>query len=121
MRGGASGPYCTGLADKAFRSQAEQMLSDGKGVTAERAEKLKEIQGQLNLPDADAQKIIKGITSGKMLGGLQAQIAMGTLTIADLRKMKEEGAGLDWGLGVNNSCYSTSSTTHHVLHHHILS
>jgi hypothetical protein len=30
-----------GLADKAFRNQAEQILADGKGLTAERVEKLK--------------------------------------------------------------------------------
>ena len=84
-----------GLADKAFRAQAEQMLGDGKGLTADRAEKLKEIQTSLNLPEADAQKIIKGITSKKMLQEMQAQIAMGTLTIADVRKMKEEGVEIE--------------------------
>jgi hypothetical protein len=84
-----------GLADKAFRAQAEQMLADGKGLTAERAEKLKEIQTSLSLPEADAQKIIKGITSKKMLSAMQAQIAMGTLSIADVRKMKEEGVEID--------------------------
>tara|TARA_B110000977_G_scaffold141755_1_gene179836 strand:+ start:25709 stop:28657 length:2949 start_codon:yes stop_codon:yes gene_type:complete len=84
-----------GLADKAFRAQAEQLLADGKGLTAERAEKLKEIQTSLSLPEPDAQKIIKGITSKKMLGELQAQIAMGTLTIADVRKMKEEGVEIE--------------------------
>jgi hypothetical protein len=84
-----------GLADKAFRAQAEQLLGDGKGLTAERAEKLKEIQTSLNLPEPDAQKIIKGITSKKMLNDMQAQIAMGTLSIADVRKMKEEGVDIE--------------------------
>ena len=84
-----------GLADKAFRAQAEQMLGDGKGLTAERTEKLKEIQTSLNLPEPDAQKIIKGITSKKMLQEMQAQIAMGTLSIADVRKMKEEGVEIE--------------------------
>ena len=84
-----------GLADKAFRAQAEQMLADGKGLTAERSEKLKEIQTSLSLPEPDAQRIIKGITSKKMLSEMQAQIAMGTLSIADVRKMKEEGVEID--------------------------
>ena len=84
-----------GLADKAFRAQAEQMLADGKGLTAERSEKLKEIQTSLSLPEPDAQRIIKGITSKKMLGEMQAQIAMGTLSIADVRKLKEEGVEID--------------------------
>ena len=84
-----------GLADKAFRAQAEQMLGDGRGLTADRAEKLKEIQTSLSLPDAEAQKIIKGITSKKLLGEMQAQIAMGTLTIADVRKLKESGVEID--------------------------
>jgi len=84
-----------GLADKAYRAQAEQILGDGRGLTADRAEKLKEIQQGLSLPDADAQKIIKGITSKKMLQDMQAQIAMGTLTIADIRKMKEEGVDIE--------------------------
>lgn len=84
-----------GLADKAYRSQAEQILGDGKGLTAERAEKLKEIQTSLSLPEADAQKIIKGITSQKLVKEMQAQIAMGTLTIADVRKMKEQGVEIE--------------------------
>ena len=84
-----------GLADKAFRNQAEQMLSDGRGVTAERATKLADIQKQLNLDDASAQKIIKGITSGKMVKDMQAQISMGTLSIADVRKMQEEGVDIE--------------------------
>jgi len=84
-----------GLADKAFRAQAEQMLGDGKGLTAERSEKLKEIQTSLSLPEADAQRIIKGITSKKMLSEMQAQIAMGTLSIADVRRMKDEGVEIE--------------------------
>ena len=84
-----------GLADKAYRAQAEQILGDGRGLTAERTEKLAEIQKGLSLPDADAQKIIKGITSKKMLQDMQAQIAMGTLTIADIRRMKDEGVDIE--------------------------
>ena len=84
-----------GLADKAYRAQAEQVLGDGRGLTAERTEKLAEIQKGLSLPDADAQKIIKGITSKKMLQDMQAQIAMGTLTIADIRRMKDDGVDIE--------------------------
>ena len=53
------------------------------------------IQTSLSLPEPDAQRIIKGITSKKMLSEMQAQIAMGTLSIADVRKMKEEGVEID--------------------------
>jgi len=84
-----------GLSEKAFRSQAEQMLADGSGVTDEKAAKLKEIQTQLQMPDEMAQKIIKGITSNKALGNMQAQISMGTLTVEEIRKMREQGVEID--------------------------
>jgi len=79
------------LSDKAFRTQAEQMLNDSQGLTAERAEKLKEIQKQLNMPDEEAQKIIKGITANRMMSGLSTQINSGSLTAKDIRKMVEQG------------------------------
>ena len=83
------------LADKAFRTQAEQMLGDGRGLTAERAEKLKEIQTQLNMPEAEAQKIIKGITAQRMMSNVQGQIAAGTLDAAEVRKMIESGVEIE--------------------------
>jgi len=83
------------LADKAFRTQAEQMLSDGRGLTAERAEKLKDIQTQLNLPEDEAQKIIKGITAQRMMSNVQAQISAGTLDSAEVRKMIEAGVEIE--------------------------
>ena len=83
------------LADKAFRNQAEQMLGDGRGLTAERAEKLKEIQQQLNLPEAEAQKIIKGITSQRMMQNVSQQIAAGTLDGAEIRKMADAGVEIE--------------------------
>jgi hypothetical protein len=83
------------LADKAFRTQAEQMLGDGRGLTADRAEKLKEIQTQLNLPEDEAQKIIKGITSQRMMSNVQQQIASGTLDAAEVRKMIEAGVEIE--------------------------
>jgi len=83
------------LADKAFRTQAEQMLGDGRGLTAERAEKLKEIQTQLNMPEEEAQKIIKGITAQRMMSNVQGQIAAGTLDAAEVRKMIESGVEIE--------------------------
>jgi len=83
------------LADKAFRTQAENMLSDGAGLTAQRAEKLKEIQTQLNLPEDEAQKIIKGITAQRMMANVQSQISAGTLDSAEIRKMSEAGVEID--------------------------
>jgi len=83
------------LADKAFRTQAENMLSDGAGLTAQRAEKLKEIQTQLNLPEEEAQKIIKGITAQRMMANVQSQISAGTLDSAEIRKMSEAGVEID--------------------------
>jgi len=83
------------LADKAFRAQAEQMLGDGGGLTAQRAEKLKEIQMQLNLPEAEAQKIIKGITAQRMMSNVSAQISAGTLDSAEVRRMIEAGVEID--------------------------
>ena len=83
-----------GLSDKAFRAQAEQMLSDNQGLTAARAEKLKEVQKQLNMPDEEAQKIIKGITANRMMSGLSTQINSGSLSAKDIRKMAEDGVEL---------------------------
>ena len=83
------------LADKAFRTQAEQMLGDGRGLTAERTEKLKEIQTQLNMPEEEAQKIIKGITAQRVMSNVQGQIAAGTLDAAEVRKMIESGVEIE--------------------------
>ena len=47
------------LSDKAFRAQAEQMLSDNQGLTAARAEKLKEVQKQLNMRTKKLKKLSK--------------------------------------------------------------
>ena len=71
------------------------MLGDGRGLTADRAEKLKEIQTQLNLPEDEAQKIIKGITSQRMMSNVQQQIASGTLDAAEVRKMIEAGVEIE--------------------------
>ena len=83
-----------GLSEKAFRAQAEQMLSDNQGLTAERAEKLKQIQKQLNMPDEEAQRIVKGINASRMMSGLSTQINSGALSAKDIRKMAEEGIEL---------------------------
>ena len=83
-----------GLSEKAFRAQAEQMLSDNQGLTAERAEKLKQIQKQLNMPDEEAQRIVKGINASRMMSGLSTQINSGALSAKDIRKMAEEGVEL---------------------------
>jgi hypothetical protein len=79
-----------GLAEQAFRSNAQNMLADGL-LTKDKVEALKTLQGQLGLPDEAAQRVIKGITSGKAVANLQAQIATGKLTLEEVEAMAESG------------------------------
>ena len=54
----------TGLAEQAFRRQAEVILADGQ-VTPARVEQLNELQKQIGLPPQIGEKIMKSITSTK--------------------------------------------------------
>jgi hypothetical protein len=80
----------TSLAEQAFRSNAQEMLRDGL-LTSDKKEQLKNLQTQLGLPDAVAQKVISGITSGKAVANLQAQIATGKVTLDEVEALAANG------------------------------
>ena len=83
-----------GLAEQAFRSNAQTILADGL-LTSDKKEKLAQLQQQLNLPQEVAQKVIGGITSGKLMNNVQAQIATGKLTLEEIEQLAENGADFE--------------------------
>ncbi|KAL6967787.1 hypothetical protein U1Q18_033596 [Sarracenia purpurea var. burkii] len=83
-----------GLAEQAFRQQAEVILADGQLKKA-RIEQLNELQKQVGLPSQYAEKIIKSITSSKMAAALETAVAQGRLSIKDIRELKEASIDLD--------------------------
>ncbi|XP_059659856.1 protein TIC110, chloroplastic isoform X2 [Cornus florida] len=79
-----------GLAEQAFRQQAEVILADGQ-LTKVRIEQLNELQKQVGLPPQYAQKIIKSITTTKMSAALETAVGQGRLSIKEIRELKEAG------------------------------
>ena len=76
------------LSERAFREQAKGVLADGR-VTAEKTEFLKKLQAQLGVSDEISAKVVKGITSAGMLKGVEDAIRRGTLTISEVKELKE--------------------------------
>eukprot|EP00897_Mesotaenium_endlicherianum_P003286 jgi/Mesen1/2986/ME000176S02024 len=89
-----------GLAEEAFKSQAQTLLADGQ-LSKKRAEQLKALQKQLGLPDAAAQKVVQGITSTKMAGAIDQAVQQGRLSVDDIRELK--ASGVDITAMVNNT------------------
>lgn len=56
-----------GLAEQAFRNQAQALLADGV-LTAEKSESLTKMREQMGLPQEAANKIIKGIQNQRLIG-----------------------------------------------------
>ncbi|KAJ8751342.1 hypothetical protein K2173_016530 [Erythroxylum novogranatense] len=83
-----------GLAEQAFRQQAEVILADGQ-LTKARVEQLTELQKQVGLPPEYAQKVIKSITTTKMSAALETAINRGRLNITQIRELKEANVELD--------------------------
>lgn len=83
-----------GLAEQAFRQQAEVILADGQ-LTKARIEQLNEVQKQVGLPSEYAQKIIKNITTTKMAAAIETAVAQGKLNIKQIRELKEASVDLD--------------------------
>lgn len=83
-----------GLAEQAFRRQAEVILADGQ-LTKAKVEQLNEVQKQVGLPSEYAQKIIKTITTTKMASAIETAIGQGRLNIKQIRELKEAGVDLD--------------------------
>lgn len=87
-----------GLAEQAFRSNAETILADGM-LTSDKKEKLDELQKQLSLPADVAAKVITGITSGKLTSNVQAQIATGKLTLDEVEALAQNGVDVENVIG----------------------
>lgn len=83
-----------GLAEQAFRQQAEVILADGQ-LTKARVEQLNDLQKQVGLPSEYAQKIIKSITTTKMAAAIETAIGQGRLNIKQIRELKEASVDLD--------------------------
>lgn len=83
-----------GLAEQAFRQQAEVILADGQ-LTKARVEQLNEVQKKVGLPSEYAQKIIKNITTTKMAAAIETAVSQGKLNIKQIRELKEASVDLD--------------------------
>ncbi|KAF8397149.1 hypothetical protein HHK36_016056 [Tetracentron sinense] len=83
-----------GLAEQAFRQQAEVILADGQ-LTKARIEQLNGVQKQVGLPAEYAQKVIKSITTTKMAAAIETAVSQGRLSIKQIRELKEATVNLD--------------------------
>lgn len=72
----------------------QSLLADGQ-LSPKRAEQLKDLQKQVGLADASAEKIIKQITSGKMAGAIAKSVQMGQFSINDIRGLKDAGLKIE--------------------------
>lgn len=83
-----------GLAEQAFRQQAEVILADGQ-LTKARIEQLDEVQKQVGLPAEYAQKVRESIINLKMAAAIETAIGQGRLSIKQIRELKEAGVKFD--------------------------
>ncbi|KAJ7564728.1 hypothetical protein O6H91_02G030900 [Diphasiastrum complanatum] len=83
-----------GLAEQAFRQQAQVILADGR-LSKARMQQLSELQESLGLPSESAQKVIKSITTTRISGAIESAVNQGRLTIEEVRELKEAGVDID--------------------------
>ncbi|GAQ87464.1 chloroplast inner envelope translocon protein [Klebsormidium nitens] len=83
-----------GLAEQAFRTNAQNILSEGM-LTPEKMERLTKLREQLGLTEEMANAVIRSITASKMVSGVDSAIASGKLTIKDVRGFRESGVDID--------------------------
>jgi hypothetical protein len=83
-----------GLAEQAFRQQAQVILADGQ-LNKARMQDLTELQKQLGLPADSAQTIIQSITKTKMSGAIEAAINQGRLSIDEVKELREAGVDVN--------------------------
>lgn len=83
-----------GLAEQAFRQQAEVILADGQ-LTKARLEQLNEVQKQVGLPPEYAQKVRDSIVNSKMAAALETAIGQGRLSIKQIRELKEASVNIE--------------------------
>ena len=89
-----------GLAEQAFRQQAEVILADGQ-LTKARVEQLDELQKEVGLPQPQAEKVIKNITTTKMANAIETAVNQGRLNIKQIRELKEANVSLDSMIAVS--------------------
>ncbi|XP_026412654.1 protein TIC110, chloroplastic-like [Papaver somniferum] len=82
-----------GLAEQAYRQQAEVLLADGQ-MSKARFEQLSEVAKQVGLQPEFAQKINENITNTKMAAAIETAIGQGRLNIKQIRELK--GAGVNF-------------------------
>eukprot|EP00246_Nothoceros_aenigmaticus_P015866 TRINITY_DN6866_c0_g1_i2.p1 TRINITY_DN6866_c0_g1~~TRINITY_DN6866_c0_g1_i2.p1 ORF type:complete len:552 (-),score=138.22 TRINITY_DN6866_c0_g1_i2:271-1926(-) len=90
-----------GLAESAFRKQAQLILADGQ-ISKARAEQLKVAQQGLGLPDEAAEKVIQSITTTKLSGALETAINQGKLTFEEVKELKEGGFDVEKTISKDN-------------------
>lgn len=83
-----------GLAEAAFKKQAQLILADGQ-ISKARAQQLKSAQQSLGLPDESAEKVIQGITSTKLSGALETAINQGKLSFDEVKELRESGFNIE--------------------------
>ncbi|KAF3611373.1 hypothetical protein DY000_02044615 [Brassica cretica] len=88
------------LAEQAFRQQAEVILADGQ-LTKARVEQLDELQKEVGLPQPQAEKVIKNITTTKMANAIETAVNQGRLNIKQIRELKEANVSLDSMIAVS--------------------
>ncbi|KAI3994230.1 hypothetical protein MKX01_012487 [Papaver californicum] len=83
-----------GLAEQAYRQQAEVLLADGQ-MSRARFEQLSEVAKQVGLQPEYAQKINENITNTKMAAAIETAVGQGRLNIKQIRDLKGAGVNLD--------------------------
>lgn len=89
-----------GLAEQAFRQQAEVLLADGQ-LTKARVEQLGKLQTEIGLSQEYAQKIIKNITTTKMAAAIETAVTQGRLNMKQISELKESNVDLDSMISVS--------------------
>lgn len=83
-----------GLAEQAFKTQAEVILADGQ-LTEAKIAQLNELQQQVGLPPQYADKIKTSIVKSKAAAAIESAAGQGRLSIGEIRKLREAGVDLD--------------------------
>lgn len=89
-----------GLAEQAFRQQAQVILADGQ-LSKARVQQLNELQKQLGLPSESSQKVISNIVNTKMRGAIETAINSGKLSVEEVRELREAGVDIDTMISID--------------------
>jgi hypothetical protein len=81
-----------GLAEQAYRSQAEQYMKEGS-LTSDRAAALESLRERMGLPKEVADKVVRGLQNQKLISSMQAAQKQGALSLD--RVMELADAGVD--------------------------